>query len=177
MGISLKTHSIKTYKPLNPFLIIQILLGIPAVLSEIFPSPVSHTANVCAGFKVTVIYVVMLDDLPDVGIYGKGFHFLESEKKHTVGNLFPNSPEPHKAFPRIPVFQAEKHVKVQLSRCHFFGCGFYIMGPEAQLAFVKLGGIGICKSFRIRKAKITWLEFLPEKLTEQKDSFLDCGNA
>lgn len=168
---------IKLHKPFNPFLIIKILLSIPAVVPEIFPSPVSHTAHVCAGFKVTIIYVVMLDGLPDVGINGKGFHFLKSEKKHAVGNLFPYSAKPHKAFPRIPVFQAEKHVKIQLARRNFFGCGFYVMGPEAKFAFVKLGWIGICKSLRDRKAKIAWLELLPEKLAEQVDSFLDCGNA
>ena len=119
----------------------------------------------------------MLDDLPDMGINWKGFHFIKSEKKHAVSNLFSNAPEPHKAFPRIPVLQAEKHVKVQLARRNFFGCSYYVLGPEAQLTFVKLGGIDICQSFRVRKAEIAWLDFLTERPAEQADSFLDCGNA
>lgn len=121
--------------------------------------------------------MVMLDYLPDVGVYGEGFHFLESEKEHTVGNFFPDSAEPHEAFPRVPVFQAEKDVKVKLAGSHFFGCGFYVLGPEAQFAFVKFGGIGICKGFRIWKAEIVGFDFLPESPAEQADSFLDCGDA
>jgi hypothetical protein len=96
-------------------LVKQILLGIPAIETEILPSPVSHPAQVRAIFKEIVVDMVMLDDLPDVSIYGKGFHFLKGEKKHAVSNFFPYPPNPHETFPSIPVFQAEKDVKIQLS--------------------------------------------------------------
>jgi hypothetical protein len=72
----------------------------------------------------------MLDDLPDMGIYGKGFHFLESEKKYTVGNFFPYTAKSHKAFPRVSILQTEKNVKIQFARSHFFSCGFYVSGSE-----------------------------------------------
>lgn len=36
---------IKGDEPLNPFLVKEVLLGIPAVMPEIFPAPVSHPAE------------------------------------------------------------------------------------------------------------------------------------
>ncbi len=172
-----KQNLIKRNKTLNPFLIKQILLGIPAIVTEILPSPVSHSAQVRAVFKEIVVDMVMLDDLPDVGIYGKGFHFLEGEKKNAVSDFFPYAANPHEAFPGVPVFQAEKDVKIQLSRSHFSGCFFYAFGSEAQLAFVKHGNVSICKGFRVGKTEISFFEFLSEKLAEKADPFLDCGDA
>ena len=84
-------------------------------MTEIFPSPVPHSAHVRAIFKETVIDMVVLDDLPDVSIYRKGIHFLEGEKEDAVSNLFPYATNPHKAFPRIPVFQTVEDIKVKLA--------------------------------------------------------------
>ena len=70
---------IKRDKPLHPFLVKEVLLGIPTIWAEIFSSPVPHSAQVRAIFKEIIIDMVMLDNLPDVGIYRKSFHFLEGK--------------------------------------------------------------------------------------------------
>ena len=68
-------------------------------MAKVFPSPISHSAHVRAAFKEIIVDVIVLDDLPDVGVYGEGFHFLKGEQEDAVGNFFAYAAKPHKALP------------------------------------------------------------------------------
>ena len=106
---------IQRNKALDSFLVKKVLLGISAVVAEILSSPVSHSAQVSAVFKKVVVDVVVLDNLPYVGIHGEGIHFPKGEKEYAIGNFFSDSMKPHKAFSGIPVLQAEKDTKLKFS--------------------------------------------------------------
>lgn len=96
-------------------MVVEILLGIPAIGTEIFSAPISHSAKVRVTIEEIVVDMIMLDDLSDMCIYREGFQFPVGEKQNAVCDLLAYAADSHKAVSGIPVFQTEKDIEIQVS--------------------------------------------------------------